>query len=117
MTMRKIRICIQPNCQNAQTTQDYCRLHYLKNWKIIKRRERQQQSKRLNRYVEGIMKRNLEEGSGRPGQRHTEEPIDDATVSSLSSTEEVENLIEDLGYDDPQSLDQLIENLKVNKDY
>ena len=105
---RKIKICIEEVCNNVQTTKEYCRLHYLKNWKTIKTEEKRKATKRLNRYVEGIIQRNYD----------SSEKSDGDTRSSNykpSATEEVESLIEDLGYSDPDSLDEIISNLKSEK--
>ncbi len=107
---RKIKICTELDCQNAQTTQDYCRLHYLKNWRELKEKQKKKDDKKLNRYVEGIMKRNREA----PASRSQSE---EGVAPTPSASEEVNRLIEDLGYADPQSVDHLIENLKVDKDY
>jgi hypothetical protein len=32
----KIKICKEAGCVSEQTTDGFCRLHYLKNWKIIR---------------------------------------------------------------------------------
>ncbi len=104
---RKIKICSAEGCNNAQTTKEYCRLHYLQNWKTIKAEEKRKASKRLNRYVEGIMKRNPDSARSRAEGGDVE--------YSLSASDEVEGLVEDLGYSDPDSLDEIISNLKEDK--
>jgi len=99
---RKIKICIEDGCHNAQTTKEFCRLHYLKNWRELKSEERRKAAKRLNRYVEGIMRRSPEASQrGREGDT-------DGTV-----TEKSDNISEDIGYSDPESLDEIISNLKI----
>lgn len=55
--MTKIKICKEKNCHNAQSTQGFCRLHYLKNWKKVQTEKRGKATKSLNRYVESILKR------------------------------------------------------------
>lgn len=100
---RKIKICVAEGCNNAQTTKEYCRLHYLQNWKTIKAEEKRKATKRLNRYVEGIMKRNLDT----PRKKTSAEG-----EYNVSASDEVEGLVEDLGYSDPDSLDEIISNLK-----
>ncbi len=106
---RKIKICTEDGCHNAQTSKEYCRLHYLKNWKTIKAEEEKKAAKRLNRYVEGIMKRNpdvAEQGKGAAKETGS---------YNQSASEAVERLVEDLGYSDPDSLDEIISNLKVDR--
>ena len=105
---RKIKICSEAGCHNAQTTQEYCRLHYMKNWKAIKEKAKQKEAKRLNRYVEGIMRRNPDVArSGERGHSGGSKPF------RARATEEVESVIEDLGYSDPDSLDEIISNLRL----
>jgi len=55
--MSKIRICKEENCKNAATSGGYCRLHYLRNWKRLKQEEQKRAAKRLNRYIESVIKR------------------------------------------------------------
>jgi hypothetical protein len=55
--MARIRICKEEGCKDAATTGGYCRLHYLKNWKRIKNAAKKRAAKKLNRYVESMMKR------------------------------------------------------------
>lgn len=103
---RKIKICIEEGCHDPQTTKEYCRLHYLKNWRDIKATEKKKAARRLNRYVEGIMRRN-------PDTYDNNRTRD--SYADQSSTEDVEGLIEDLGYSDPDSLDEIINNIKVER--
>lgn len=103
---RKIKICIEEGCHDPQTTKEYCRLHYLKHWREIKATEKRKAARRLNRYVEGIMRRNPE--------AYDERRSRDA-YTDQSSTEEVEGLTEDLGYSDPDSLDEIINNIKLGR--
>lgn len=55
--MTHIRICKEASCHNASTTEGYCRLHYLKHWKEIKDARRKKATKKLNQYVEHMMKK------------------------------------------------------------
>ena len=54
--MAHIKICKEEGCHNAATTRGYCRLHYLRNWKRIKDETRRRGAKKLNRYIEHVMK-------------------------------------------------------------
>jgi hypothetical protein len=51
-------LCKEKDCQNAATTSGYCRLHYLKNWRKIRERQKKRAAASLNRYVERVMKKN-----------------------------------------------------------
>lgn len=55
--MARINICKEKSCKDAATTEGYCRLHYLRNWKQIKREKRRRAAKKLNQYIEGICRR------------------------------------------------------------
>jgi hypothetical protein len=51
---RKIRLCKEKGCDDAETTSGYCRYHYLKNWKSLKLKHKKQSVQALNRYIEHI---------------------------------------------------------------
>jgi len=55
--MPKIKICKEEGCKNSQTTDGFCRLHYLKNWKKLQTEKKKKSAKNLNRYVESILKK------------------------------------------------------------
>ncbi len=112
----KIKLCIEEGCHNAQTTKDYCRLHYVKNWKLIKEKEQKKAAERLNKYVEGIVKKNPdryvdairrdlknEKGGGIPGF------LD-------SQGGETEETYEGTGFfTDEEGLDKVLSNIKLDK--
>lgn len=111
----KIKICIEPGCKNASTTKDFCRLHYLKNWKGIKEAEQKKAADKLNKYVEGIVKkfpdryvdvirREIRTDRG-DLQRAVDEPSD-----------EVESY-ENFAVADDEGLDRLISKIKLDKDF
>lgn len=110
--MAKIRICKEAGCRNAGTTNGYCRLHYLKNWKKIKAKKRQTAAERLNKYIELLVKKHpdryvevlkKEIRSGRfesapPGEFNAE-------------MEDIYRIFNDPGYEG--EIERLIRNLKV----
>lgn len=111
----KIKICIEPGCKNAQTTKDYCRLHYLKNWKSIKDAEQKKAADRLNKYVEGIVKkfpdkyvdvirREIRTDRG-DLQRAVDEPAEEP------------DSYESFGITEDDGLDKLITRIKLDKDF
>ena len=55
--MSRIRICKDEHCKNAATTGGFCRLHFLKNSKRLKEEDHRRAAKRLNRYIESVVKR------------------------------------------------------------
>jgi hypothetical protein len=48
-------VCREVACENLCTTGGYCRLHYIKNWKKIKRKELILKEKKLNQYIEELV--------------------------------------------------------------
>ena len=48
-------ICREVACESVATTGGYCRLHYIKNWKKIKRKEIILSEGRLNQYIEELV--------------------------------------------------------------
>ena len=115
----KIKICIEEGCKNVQTTKDYCRLHYLKNWKKIKENQEKKAADRLNKYVEGICKKypdrymeviRREIKSGKPDAQVA---VDDA----IAGGDLTDDLFEELGIKDEDGLDKLLSNIKLDKNY
>jgi hypothetical protein len=48
-------VCREVACEGLSTTGGYCRLHYIKNWKKIKRKELILREKKLNHYIEELV--------------------------------------------------------------
>src|SRR5690606_34235202 len=48
-------ICREVGCESLATSGGYCRLHYIRNWKRIKRRELILKEGKLNRYIEELV--------------------------------------------------------------
>ncbi|MBC7387374.1 MAG: hypothetical protein H7301_14575 [Cryobacterium sp.] len=48
-------MCREIACESSSTTAGYCRLHYIKNWKKIKRKELILKEKKLNQYIEELV--------------------------------------------------------------
>lgn len=49
------RRCREPGCEHDHVLNGYCRLHYIKNWRKIKRKEAILASGQLNNYVEELV--------------------------------------------------------------
>lgn len=48
-------VCREVACEGLATSAGYCRLHYIKNWKKIKRKESILREKKLNQYIEELV--------------------------------------------------------------
>ncbi len=47
--------CVEKGCDNIRTTQSWCRLHYLKNWKSIQRKKEILAEGKLQEYIEELI--------------------------------------------------------------
>ena len=54
MTTKKMKTCSEPGCSLPKTTTEFCRLHYIKNWKEIVRERREKAREKLTQYVESL---------------------------------------------------------------
>ncbi len=115
----KIKICIEEGCKDVQRTKDYCRLHYMKNWKKIKESQQKKAADRLNKYVEGICNKfpdrfmEVIRREIKTGKTEAQVPFDDA----ISGGDLTDDLFEDLGIKDEDSLDKLLSNIKLDKNF
>lgn len=114
MVAQKIKICVEPDCRNAQTTKDYCRLHYLKNWKRIKDDEQKKAADRLNKYVEGICKKFPEKYVDVIRRDLKSDRSDFAMDESESGNSED---VYEVGFKDDDGIDRLITKIKLDKDF
>lgn len=114
--MTRIIICKEPECHNAATTEGYCRLHYLKHWRNIKEEAKKKAAKKLNRYVEHVMK------------RHPDRYMD-VIKKDLRSPRFEQYVEETFGYDQDETdiaagepsfeeeIEKLIKQLKIEKGF
>lgn len=108
--MTRIRICKEPNCKDAATTQGYCRLHYLKNWKELKSEERRRATKRLNRYVESVVKRHPDRYVEVIKEDLKSPQFEKKVESSFGPDDSEDNLFDEGAYD--EEVRELIEKFK-----
>ncbi len=110
----KIKICKETDCVSEQSIQGYCRLHYLKNWKILKKEKQKKSLQSLNRYIDNIVKtvpdRFVETLKG-----NIREPLDFAGSASSFSKDEFDTVLGSLGYS--EELDEVLNHIKVDKDF
>lgn len=112
--MAKIKICKEPNCKDAATTSGYCRLHYLKNWKRLRKDEQKRAARKLNKYIENMMRRHpdryveaIKKDIRTPG-------FDRMIDEKFGSDENDEGLFDEPTYD--EEVRELIEKLRNKSD-
>ena len=114
--MAKIKICKEEDCKNSQTTGGYCRLHYLKHWKILQLEKKKKAAKNLNRYVESILKKHpdkyIEVIKKDLRSKKFDEIVDKQFGGDL---EESESLFEPRSYD--EDIEKFLNDLKIEKDF
>ncbi len=108
---KKESICREPGCSSVARMFHCCRLHYIKNWQKIKRKELILREKHLNRYIEELV------------AKYPDKYIE-AIRNDLANDSEFEKVIMDLEIDenfddidyDADSVDSLIENIRRDFD-
>lgn len=104
-------VCREVACEGLATTAGYCRLHYIKNWKKIKRKEQILSEGKLNQYIEELV------------LKYPDKYIE-AIRQDLSSEKEFAKVIYDLDLDESvdefdiegETVDSLIDTIKRDFD-
>lgn len=114
--MAKIKICKEEGCHNAQTTGGYCRLHYLKHWKEIKADAAEKAAKKLNKYVEHMVKQNPDRYIDNIKKEIRSKRFDQQIDDMFGETEqEIDKLMGNA--DERQEMEDLLKNIKIEKDF
>ncbi|HBF12195.1 MAG TPA: hypothetical protein DDW49_02195 [Deltaproteobacteria bacterium] len=113
MTKRAIKLCKEDACKNEQTTMGYCRLHYLKNCRKIREKQKKKAAQSLNKYIDFIMKKHPDNyvetikhdlrHAGRFQQRAEEYFSDDGfndVMGEVDMGQEVERIVGNLKVDE-----------------
>lgn len=114
--MPRIKICKEKGCHDAATTAGYCRLHYLKNWKRIKKGHKEKAAKRLNAYIEHVVKKHPDRYM-EIIKKDIRSPRFDKYIEEKFGYDEddSENIFSEPTYD--EEIEKLIRDLKIEKDY
>jgi hypothetical protein len=114
--MARIKICKESGCHNAQTTSGYCRLHYLKHWKELKAQATEKAAKKLNRYVEFMAKKNPDRyiDDIKKDIRNRRVNPDAGGDDAAAEPDIVDRLF---GTDEKEELDEILRDLKIEKDF
>jgi len=105
-------VCREVACEGLATSGGYCRMHYIKNWKKIKRKELILREKKLNQYIEELV------------AKYPDKYIE-AIRQDLASDKDFAKVIYDLDLDEGvddfdieggESVDSLIDTIKRDFD-
>lgn len=100
-------VCREVACEGLSTSGGYCRLHYIKNWKKIKRKELILKERKLNQYIEELV------------AKYPDKYIE-AIRQDLTSDKDFAKVISDLDLDEGvddfdsenENMDSLIDTIK-----
>lgn len=102
-------------CVSEQTTDGFCRLHYLKNWKKIRTEKKKKSLRSLNKYIDNIIK-TAPDRYVDTLKENLRNPLDfGSSTTGYFSRDDFDNVVDDLGY--KEDIDVLIDNIKVDKSF
>jgi hypothetical protein len=105
------RMCRESGCENVATTQGYCRLDYVKNWKRIKRKEMILREGKLDQYIEELVSKYPEKHMDMLRQDLNSEGSFAKVIRDL----ELDDAIDDSAYDG-DAIDNLIGSIRKDAD-
>ncbi|MGE0615646.1 MAG: hypothetical protein AB7P04_08385 [Bacteriovoracia bacterium] len=104
-------ICREVACEGLATSGGYCRLHYVKNWKKIKRKELILKEGKLNRYIEELVAKYPDKYI----EAIRQDLAGDREFSKVVSDLELDESIEDFERD-MENVDNLIDSIRRDVD-
>lgn len=105
-------MCREIGCDLFATSAGYCRLHYIKNWKRIKRREAILKEGKLNRYIEELVAKYPDKYI----EAIRQDLAADKDFSKVVTELELEEALDNYDAEDAESIDSLIEGIKRDYD-
>lgn len=104
-------MCREMGCESHCSTAGYCRLHYIKNWKKIKRKELILREKKLNQYIEELVSKYPDKYIEAIKQDLTDEKAFSKVIYDL----ELDENVEDAPSED-EADESIIDNIKRDFD-
>lgn len=101
-------VCREVACELMATTGGYCRMHYIKNWKKIKRKEMILKEKKLNHYIEELVSKYPDKYIEAIRQDLASEKDFAKVIADL----EIEEGLDDFESVETESAEGIIDNLK-----
>jgi hypothetical protein len=102
---RTIKICKEEKCNDMQTTGEYCRLHYIKNWKKLKENQCLKEGITYEEFVKRIILKkpkildiaNNEDKKEKGSKRIIDvSGLDEVVLNSFSFDEEIDDILKDI---------------------
>lgn len=105
-------VCREVACELMATTGGYCRMHYIKNWKKIKRKEIILREKKLNHYIEELVSKYPDKYIEAIRQDLASEKDFAKVIADL----EIDEALDDFESVETEGAEGLIDNLKRDFD-
>ena len=111
---RKLKLCKVKGCRNPATTMGHCRIHYLKNWKQIKEKQKKKAIENLNKYIDHIMRKNPDGyvEAIREDLRNSDQL--NRKIDNFFFDDEFHDVMDEIGADD---VERIVSSLKVDDTY
>lgn len=100
-------MCREIACESSSSTAGYCRLHYIKNWKKIKRKELILREKKLNQYIEELVSKYPDKYI----EAIKQDLADETAFSKVIYDLELDESVDDIPVDD-EADEAIIDNIK-----
>jgi len=100
-------MCREIACESSSSTAGYCRLHYIKNWKKIKRKELILREKKLNQYIEELVSKYPDKYI----EAIKQDLADETAFSKVIYDLELDDSVDDIPADD-EADEQVIDSIK-----
>jgi hypothetical protein len=105
-------VCREVACEGLATSAGYCRLHYIKNWKKIKRKEVILREKKLNQYIEELVAKYPDKYL----EAIRQDLANDKDFAKVISDLDLDEGIDDFDVEGGDSVDSLIDTIKRDFD-
>jgi hypothetical protein len=105
-------VCREVACEGLATSGGYCRLHYIKNWKKIKRKELILREKKLNQYIEELVAKYPDKYI----EAIRQDLANDKDFAKVIYDLDLDEAVDDFDVDGGDSVDSLIDTIKRDFD-
>lgn len=101
-------VCREVACELMATTGGYCRMHYIKNWKKVKRKEMILKERKLNHYIEELVSKYPDKYIEAIRQDLASEKDFAKVIADL----EIEESVDDFETVETESAEEIVDNIK-----
>ncbi|MBI2711409.1 MAG: hypothetical protein HYX41_00910 [Bdellovibrio sp.] len=105
-------VCREVACEGLATSGGYCRLHYIKNWKKIKRKETILREKKLNQYIEELILKYPDKYI----EAIRQDLANDKDFAKVIYDLDLDESVDDFEAENAESVDSLIDTIKRDFD-